>query len=300
MRSYVMKRNILFFNCLFIFLFSTTAAFTAEPVHEDLGYVIFMPDKSTFANPSNAAKVFDQIADTLKTRETENARLLISGYTADVDNGVDEWKLSKDRAKQVVSELEKRGINASLFASDGYGSTYKWGDNTTESQRRPNRRVTVIFEQIIQNDEPAVLTPPVPFHADEPPAPEPVSTPPVSSTRASVIQQPEQKGSFPLWIIFIIVVFIVIIALIVIIIRALTPPKAKDFDGGSSSGFQYGYSKNITQTGEASSMYSSRISPYSSTGGTDYTDKIGATVDDTLTAEQYRNTESDENSDIKT
>ncbi|HIW36513.1 MAG TPA: OmpA family protein [Candidatus Treponema faecavium] len=227
---------------LWIAFFITAACWT-QTVQEDLGYLIFMPDQSTFAEPEKAAAELDDIAAELRARSLENTQILIDGYTADVDNGVDEWKLSEDRAARVVEELKIRGIDISLFLSDGRGSTYRWGDNTTEQQRRPNRRVTIILEQTIAVQEEAeeIPAPPAPYTAQTPDTPdEPL--PPVA--RQSAVQRTAEQEGFPVWLILLIILAVIVIGIaVVIIIKTLSSSKKEAAYGirsvESSRPYQY-------------------------------------------------------------
>jgi outer membrane protein OmpA-like peptidoglycan-associated protein len=81
------------------------------------------------------------IAEILKA--FPKVKLKVGGYTDNVGDPKANLKLSTDRAFNVVSELEKLGVEKGRLAPEGYGDKYPVGDNTTEEGRQQNRRIAV-------------------------------------------------------------------------------------------------------------------------------------------------------------
>ena len=52
-------------------------------------------------------------------------------------------KLSDERAKTVVAELVKLGIDAKRLVGEGYGDQHPVADNATEEGRAKNRRISM-------------------------------------------------------------------------------------------------------------------------------------------------------------
>lgn len=74
-------------------------------------------------------------------RQNPALKIEISGHTDDVGKEADNLRLSQSRAKSVGDFLLKNGINPSQFRCEGYGKTRPLGPNTTEENRRQNRRI---------------------------------------------------------------------------------------------------------------------------------------------------------------
>ena len=91
-------------------------------------------------------KRLDLLAQSLKkaTLGTENT-ILVEGHTASVGKARGEQDLSVQRARAVVAEMVKRGVDEKLFTYRGYGGTrpVPGGDNSTEEGRALNRRVEI-------------------------------------------------------------------------------------------------------------------------------------------------------------
>lgn len=71
--------------------------------------------------------------------------ILISGHTD--NNGPEKllMELSRDRANVIKAYLMKHGISADRIKTIGYGSTRPLNDNSTEAERKKNRRVEISF-----------------------------------------------------------------------------------------------------------------------------------------------------------
>ncbi|MGI5172403.1 OmpA family protein [Treponema sp. OMZ 840] len=89
-------------------------------------------------------KRLDLLAEALKkaTIGSENT-ILVEGHTASVGKEQGEKILSIQRAKAIIAEMVKRGVDEKLFSHRGYGGTHPIGDNTTEEGRAQNRRVEI-------------------------------------------------------------------------------------------------------------------------------------------------------------
>jgi outer membrane protein OmpA-like peptidoglycan-associated protein len=72
-----------------------------------------------------------------------NVELKIGGYTDNTEKADDNLKLSDERAKSVLAELVKRGIDQSRLKAEGYGDQFPVADNKTEEGRAMNRRIDV-------------------------------------------------------------------------------------------------------------------------------------------------------------
>lgn len=81
------------------------------------------------------------MADILKAYPSVHLKL--GGYTDNKGNAKDNMKLSDERAKNVMAEIVKLGIDASRLKAEGYGDAHPVGDNNTEEGRAANRRIAV-------------------------------------------------------------------------------------------------------------------------------------------------------------
>jgi outer membrane protein OmpA-like peptidoglycan-associated protein len=100
----------------------------------------FIPDSDEFL-PEERPRL-DTIADALKLAGSQQ-NFLVEGHTASLGKASGEMELSIRRAKRMVDELTKRGINANRFIYKGWGGTKPVGDNSNEEGRRLNRRVEI-------------------------------------------------------------------------------------------------------------------------------------------------------------
>lgn len=72
-----------------------------------------------------------------------NIHLKVGGYTDNTGNAASNVKLSDARAKAVMAEIVKNGIDASRLAAEGYGDKHPVASNDTPEGRQENRRVAV-------------------------------------------------------------------------------------------------------------------------------------------------------------
>ncbi len=88
---------------------------------------------------SKGIAVVDKIAAVLK--EHQDVRVMIAGHTDNVGDPASNMKLSKARVRSVKARLVSRGIDADRMETVGFGETRPIFPNTTEENRRRNRRV---------------------------------------------------------------------------------------------------------------------------------------------------------------
>jgi len=69
----------------------------------------------------------------------------ISGHTDDVGKETDNLLLSQKRAKSVVDYLAQKGVNILKIKAEGYGKTRPYLPNSSEENRKLNRRIEVKF-----------------------------------------------------------------------------------------------------------------------------------------------------------
>ena len=158
-------------NLCFVFIlcvFIGSFAFSETNAHEEVDYLLFMPNSSNqLANEEQAMIHLDNVARYLMDRNLSPGQIHVHGYTAVAVNDIDSLDLSRDRAFFVIFELQKRGIPETLFADPvAYGEVDFWGSNIDEDERGPNRRVRILldghvltsdtietFDPIIDSDE---------------------------------------------------------------------------------------------------------------------------------------------------
>lgn len=70
-------------------------------------------------------------------------KIKIGGYTDNVGKAESNLKLSGDRAKNVMSEMVKRGVAAARMSAEGYGDKNPVASNDTEAGRAQNRRISI-------------------------------------------------------------------------------------------------------------------------------------------------------------
>ncbi|MDR2964402.1 MAG: OmpA family protein [Treponema sp.] len=143
------------FLLLVLLAVSFTFVFGDNEEQEEVDYLLFLPNSSNqFADEARARIQLDNIARYLRTKTLTEAQVYVYGYTADVANDIDPDTLSRERALHVINELQRRGIPRSNFTAPvGHGSVNLWGNNITEDDRSPNRRVRILFEDIIITPE---------------------------------------------------------------------------------------------------------------------------------------------------
>lgn len=90
-------------------------------------------------NPSSD-EYLKKLAETLKRT---NADIRVKGHTDNVGTEEFNLELSKQRALEVVRQLEKYGVDSSKLSYEYFGMSRPLSDNDTEEGRRMNRRVEI-------------------------------------------------------------------------------------------------------------------------------------------------------------
>lgn len=112
----------------------------------------FVFKEAEFLEPSLAAKQLDAIATAMKTfyfpekttrEEKITAQFLIEGHTCDLGTDDINQKLSEKRALAVHAALITRGVPVGMLLVMGQGESSPVVNNSDESQRALNRRVTI-------------------------------------------------------------------------------------------------------------------------------------------------------------
>lgn len=101
--------------------------------------LLFDSAKSTL-QPSSQEQLVN-IAEILKA--FPNVNIKMGGYTDNIGDDKANQKLSDDRAKTVMAELIKLGINKARLEAEGYGEQHPVASNDTEEGRQQNRRIAV-------------------------------------------------------------------------------------------------------------------------------------------------------------
>lgn len=114
-----------------------------QAVSKDLWFsfdrLLFATGKSTLL-PSSQEQL-KNIAEILKAYP--NVEIKLGGYTDNVGKPEDNLKLSTDRAKSVLNELSKLGVDVKRLSSDGYGQEHSVASNDTDAGRQQNRRIDI-------------------------------------------------------------------------------------------------------------------------------------------------------------
>jgi outer membrane protein OmpA-like peptidoglycan-associated protein len=105
----------------------------------DFDRLLFDTGKATLQPASQ--EQLDNIASVLKAYP--NVKVKLGGYTDNVGDKQFNMKLSDDRAKNVMAELVKLGIDPARMSAEGYGEDHPVADNSTEEGRAKNRRISL-------------------------------------------------------------------------------------------------------------------------------------------------------------
>jgi len=192
------KTCFIFVLCILIqvFIFAETGD------QEEVDFLLFLPNSaSQFVNNDRTMVHLDDIAVYLLGRNLNPGQIHVYGYAASAANDIDGEELSRERALYVISELQRRGVRAELFAEPGaFGSVDLWGSNEDEQGRSPNRRARIMLDGV-------VLTP------QEPPQEVPLLAPiPAPVLQAPEITRVNESGSgFPWMLLPLILILLAII-----------------------------------------------------------------------------------------
>ncbi|MES2517696.1 MAG: OmpA family protein [Bacteroidota bacterium] len=116
-----------------------------EPIKKEAKEIlnnIFFDTAKWDLKPESTTEL-DKLVVLLKTNP--DLPIEISGHTDDVGKDAENLILSQKRAKSVVEYLLGKGVNPSKIKSEGYGKTHPYLPNTSEENRKLNRRIEVKF-----------------------------------------------------------------------------------------------------------------------------------------------------------
>lgn len=116
-----------------------------EPIKKDAKEIlnnIFFDTAKWDLKPESTVEL-DKLVALLK--ENPNLPIEISGHTDDVGKEADNLILSQKRAKSVVDFLAQRGVDITKVKSEGYGKTRPYLPNSSDENRKLNRRIEVKF-----------------------------------------------------------------------------------------------------------------------------------------------------------
>lgn len=105
----------------------------------DFDRLLFETGKATL-KPESAAQLANAAAI---MKAFPNVKIKIGGYTDNVGNAASNFKLSGERAKNVMAELVKLGTAATRMEAEGYGDKNPVASNDTEEGRAKNRRISM-------------------------------------------------------------------------------------------------------------------------------------------------------------
>ena len=126
--------------------------------------VLFSPGEAQLGD--GAVNVLDAVGQVLAGADFP---VIVEGHTDDVPIATyrfpSNWELSASRASSVVRLFVDTGVDPARLTAAGYGNQRPVADNGTEDGRSRNRRVTLLIESSLVEDE---LPPPAPLRADDP------------------------------------------------------------------------------------------------------------------------------------
>ena len=105
----------------------------------DFDRLLFETGKATL-KPESAAQLANAAAI---MKAFPNVKIKVGGYTDNVGNPASNFKLSTDRAKNVMAELVKLGTAATRMEAEGYGDKNPVASNDTAEGRAKNRRISM-------------------------------------------------------------------------------------------------------------------------------------------------------------
>ncbi len=114
-----------------------------------LGDVMFDTGQATLKR--GAYDTLDRLASTLRDRPGRN--VVIEGHTDNVGSEQSNQGLSERRAQSVQTALQQRGVGSSQIIAVGRGESSPIDSNESDSGRRQNRRVELIFSENRQVQE---------------------------------------------------------------------------------------------------------------------------------------------------
>ncbi len=115
---------------------------TARGVVVNLPDVLFEFNRSDLK--SGALRAAEEIAEVVNRYPARH--ISVEGHTDSVGTINYNQRLSEDRARAVVSELARKGVQARRLSARGFGESAPVASNRTPEGRAKNRRVEVIIE----------------------------------------------------------------------------------------------------------------------------------------------------------
>ena len=116
-----------------------------EPIKKEakeiLNNIFF--DTAKWDLKSESTAELDKLVTLLKANP--DLPIEISGHTDDVGKDADNLLLSQKRAKSVVDYLAQKGVNILNIKAEGYGKTRPYLPNSSDENRKLNRRIEVKF-----------------------------------------------------------------------------------------------------------------------------------------------------------
>ena len=104
----------------------------------------FPLNEANYIKTDETQKFFEEATKYLN--EHKRKKLILTGYTDNTGPDDANLRLSRDRANQVKSKLRKSGIDADQISVEAKGEESPKADNSTQSGRKANRRVTVVVQ----------------------------------------------------------------------------------------------------------------------------------------------------------
>lgn len=101
--------------------------------------LLFDTGKSTLT--ADSQEQLKNVAEIMKAYPAMEIKL--GGYTDNTGDAATNLKLSDGRAKSVMAELVKLGVDSKRVAAEGYGDQFPVADNATEEGRAQNRRIGI-------------------------------------------------------------------------------------------------------------------------------------------------------------
>jgi OmpA-OmpF porin, OOP family len=129
-------------NKLLVFIKDPNATVNTETWF-DFDRLLFDTNAATL-QPSSQEQL-QNIASILKAYP--NVRIRIGGYTDNQGDAAANLKLSQDRADNVTQRLVVLGVDPTRMDSKGYGADHPVADNSTDSGRAQNRRISMRVTQ---------------------------------------------------------------------------------------------------------------------------------------------------------
>jgi len=201
----------IYFTFLF-FIFCGSFIFGNNDMLEEVDYLLFMPNSgSRFVNEEQAFIQLDKLALYLSNKNLNSGQIIVCGYAAYAPNDIKSLDLSKERARTVMEELQKRGISKELFTDPvGYGAVYLWGNNANENDRKLNRRVRILLDSPMPVTNEIITA-----ETDSPGAA--AGNPVILNNKPSAPKYMSKKSNFkfPWWIILLLALFLLLFFLLI-------------------------------------------------------------------------------------